>query len=326
MGPLMLTHIQKALNKLGTNVEEALPRGHGRSKAQLEAIRKKGSMGATESTYGLILERLKLMAVNKELTMEVKTFSEMRDLQDQAQGDGDGGGGGSSTSHGRSRKRTAGKVNSVSTDYRPASSVSSMTMNTATSAARGDRFPLCQTCRLFHNTDKKGKDGKPVCLFWDPAARTFKVKAFLEHRNVIVMTRKGEKALSEYWMKKLEQYAFPAMNITAAKDKSKIIKDLKDAVAAQPNATTAEIKSYAEESKRFVAMVEREDKNSIKTLRKEVNALVNLATTLTEKTEARKTRRKDKKSRSSKAAKEESESESSSESEDESGDESDGSN
>ena len=116
------------------------------------------------------------------------------------------------------------------------------------------------------------------------------------------------------------------MNITAAKDKSKIIKDLKDAVAAQPNATTAEIKSYAEESKRFVAMVEREDKNSIKTLRKEVNALVNLATTLTEKTEARKTRRKDKKSRSSKAAKEESESESFSESEDESGDESDGSN
>ena len=100
------------------------------------------------------------------------------------------------------------------------------------------------------------------------------------------------------------------MNITAAKDKSKIIKDLKDAVAAQPNATTAEIKSYAEESKLFVAMmVEREDKNSIKTLRKEVNALVNLATTLTEKTEARKTRRKDKKSRSSKAAKEESESE-----------------
>ena len=80
MGPLMLTHIQKALNKLGTNVEEALPRGHGRSKAQLEAIRKKGSMGATEATYGLILERLKLMAVNKELTMEVKTFSEMRDI------------------------------------------------------------------------------------------------------------------------------------------------------------------------------------------------------------------------------------------------------
>ena len=93
------------------------------------------------------------------------------------------------------------------------------------------------------------------------------------------------------------------------------------------DATTAEIKSYAEESiKRFVAMVEREDKNSIKTLRKEVNALVNLATTLTEKTEARKTRQKDKKSRSSKAAKEESESESSSESEDESGDESDGTN
>jgi hypothetical protein len=173
-------------------------------------------MGATEATYGLILERLKLMAVNKELTMEVKTFSEMRDLQDQAQGDGDGGGGGSSTSQGRSRKRTAGKVNSVSTDYRPASSVSSMTMNTAASAARADRFPLCQTCRLFHNTDKKGKDGKPVCLFWDPVARTFKVKAFLEHRHVIVMTRKEEKALSEYWMKKLEQYAFPAMNITAA--------------------------------------------------------------------------------------------------------------
>ena len=56
------------MEELGTNVEEALPRGHGRSKAQLEAIRKKGSMG-------LILERLKLMAVNKELTMEVKTFS-----------------------------------------------------------------------------------------------------------------------------------------------------------------------------------------------------------------------------------------------------------
>ena len=47
MGPLMLTHINKALNKLGSNVEEAIPRGHGRTMAQLEAIRnRKGSHGS----------------------------------------------------------------------------------------------------------------------------------------------------------------------------------------------------------------------------------------------------------------------------------------
>ena len=319
MGPLMLTHINKALNKLGSNVEDAIPRGHGRTKAQLEIIRKKGAMGATESTYGLILERLKLMAVNKELTMEVKTFSEMRDLQDQA---------GESESSGTStlgkKKKGVGKVNSVTTDYyRPSSSVSSMTLNTSTSAGRGERFPLCQTCRLFHNTDKKGKDGKPVCLFWDPVARSFKIKAFLAHRNVVVMTRKGDKSLSEYWQKKLDQYAFPAMGISTTKDKNKIFHDLRDAVAAQPKATNAEIKQYAEESKRFVAMVEREDKQNINALRREVSALVSLAVSITDKAASRKVQRQ--KKSSSKASKE-AESESSSESEDESGEESDFSN
>jgi hypothetical protein len=90
-------------------------------------------MGATEATYGLILERLKLMAVNKELTMEVKTFSDMRDLQDQAQGESDYYIG--ATTQGK-RKKAVGKVNSVTTDYRPSSSVSPMTLNTATSTAK----------------------------------------------------------------------------------------------------------------------------------------------------------------------------------------------
>ena len=41
VGPLMLTHINKALNRLGTNVLEAIPRGHGLSKTQLEAMRRR---------------------------------------------------------------------------------------------------------------------------------------------------------------------------------------------------------------------------------------------------------------------------------------------
>ena len=96
VGPLMLTHINKALNLLGSNVEEALPRGHGKSKSALEVIRKRGAMGATESTYALILEKLKLKAVNGELMMEVKTFSQMKDIQNQAPGEDDHGRGASS--------------------------------------------------------------------------------------------------------------------------------------------------------------------------------------------------------------------------------------
>jgi hypothetical protein len=317
VGPLMLTHINKALNMLGTNVLEAIPRGHGRSKTQLEAMRRKGVMGATEGTYGLILEKLKLKAVNGELTMEVRTFSQLRDIQEQAQSD-DG------PSVGR-KKRSAVKVNAVSTDYNPSPpSVSTMTLNTTSATPRsGKRYPLCQTCRLFHNVDKVDGSGNPICLFFDAVQRKFKVKGFLAHRNVLVMNKEGKKSVSEYWIKKLEQYMFPATNITSNKEKAKIVKDIRDAAAELPRATTAEIKQYAEDSKRFVAMVEKEDKTNINELRGEVNLLVNMASKLSSKSaqdkkSAKRARQKEKKRAAKASADEESDSDSEDDSEDDS--------
>ena len=324
MGPLLLTHINKSLNLLGTNVEEAIPRGHGKSKAALETIRKKGAMGATESTYGLILEKLKLKAVNGELMMEVKTFSQMKDIQSQSPGESDYGGGSTQ----KKKKKTAGKVNSVTTDYRPSSSVSSLTLNTSTSTFKGERHPMCEICHLYHQLSKKlNGQGKPQCPFFDTASRSFKTKAFAAHRNVIVMTRKGDKLLSDYWRRKLEQFAFPALGITSAGDQAKVISDVKKAIADLPKATDAEIKKYAEDSRRFVAMVEREDRENVNALKKEVTTLVNMAAQLpaksdkSEKTRAKSAKKKAEKEKA-KAAKEE-ESDSSSESEEDSGEESD---
>ena len=317
VGPLMLTHINRALNQLGSNVEEALPKGHGRTKAQLEAIRRGGVMGATEDTYGLILERLKLKGVNGELTMEVKTFSQMKDLQEQSQGEGD--------SRGKEvkKKKSVSKVHSVTTDYQP--SVSTMTLNTY--ANSGQRFTPCPTCKLFHQLDKLDSAGKPMCLFYDPVKRTFKTKAYLAHKNVVVMNRRGERSLSDYWTKKLEQYAFPAMGITTTKDKNTILKDLRDAVAAMPKASVTEIKKYAEDSKRFVAMVEQEDMHNIRALRKEVTTLVNMAASLSTTKSGKKREKKERQSARKKElqAKKEADSDSSSEEDDSSSEESDSS-
>jgi hypothetical protein len=280
-------------------------------------MRRKGVMGATEGTYGLILEKLKLKAVNGELTMEVRTFSQLRDIQEQAQSD-DG------PSVGR-KKRSAVKVNAVSTDYNPSPpSVSTMTLNTTSATPRsGKRYPLCQTCRLFHNVDKVDGSGNPICLFFDAVQRKFKVKGFLAHRNVLVMNKEGKKSVSEYWIKKLEQYMFPATNITSNKEKAKIVKDIRDAAAELPRATTAEIKQYAEDSKRFVAMVEKEDKTNINELRGEVNLLVNMASKLSSKSaqdkkSAKRARQKEKKRAAKASADEESDSDSEDDSEDDS--------
>ena len=320
-GPLMLTHINKALNLLSTNVEGAIPLGHNCSKAKLEAIRRQGVMGATEDTFGMVLERLKLRAVNGELTMEVRTFSQMKELQDQAQGDGET----SLSARDGKKRRPIAKVQSVTTDYRPNSSVSTMTLNTT--ATGGARFPMCPTCRLFHPAGALDSAGKPVCLFFDPVKRTFKTKAFLAHRNVMVMNRKGERAVSEYWLKKLEQFTFPAIDVNS-KDKAKILKDLRDAVASMPKAQPNEIKRYADEAKRFVAMVECEETSHIGMLRKEVSTLVNMAATLTatkassNRSAAAKQRAKKERRKVRKAEKKE-DSESSSASESDSEDESD---
>ena len=230
-------------------------------------------MGATEETYGLILGKLNLKAVNVELTMEVKTFSQLRDIQEQAQSD-------EGPSVGKKR-RSAVKVNAVSTDYNPSPT---MTLNTTSATPRsGKRYPLCQTCRLFHNADKVDGSGKPICLFFDMAQRRFKVKGFLAHRNVLVMNKERKKSVSEYWIKKLDQYLFPATNITSNKEKAKIVKDIRDAAAELPRATPAEIKQYAEDAKSFVAMVEKGDKTNINELRGEVNMLVNMASKLSSK-------------------------------------------
>jgi hypothetical protein len=317
VGPLMLTHINKALNMLGTNVLEAIPRGHGRSKTQLEEIRRKGVMGATEETYGLILEKLKLKAVNGELTMEVRTFSQLRDIQEQAQSE-------EVPSVGK-KKTKALKVNSVNTDYQPSPpSVSTLSVNTGVTPSKGKRYPLCQTCRLFHDAEKVDSQGKPLCLFFDPVKRMFKTKAFLAHRNVLVMNKDGKKSVSEYWIKKLDQYLFPATNITSTKDKAKIIKDIKDAASELPRATAAEMKQYAEESKRFVAMVEKEDKTNIQELKGEMKLLVNLASKLPalsaqDKKTAKRARQKERRKAAKEAEDDDSDSDSDDGSEEESG-------
>jgi hypothetical protein len=131
--------------------------------------------------------------------------------------------------------------------------------------------------------------------------------------------------VSEYWIKKLEQYLFPATNITSNKEKAKIVKDIRDAAAELPRATAAEIKQYAKDSKRFVAMVEREDKSNINELRGEVNLLVNMrmasklsSKSAQDKKSAKRARQKEKKRATKASADEESDSDSEGDSEDDS--------
>jgi 16S rRNA C1402 (ribose-2'-O) methylase RsmI len=130
--------------------------------------------------------------------------------------------------------------------------------------------------------------------------------------------------VSEYWIKKLDQYLFPATNITSTKDKAKIIKDIKDAASELPRATAAEMKQYAEESKRFVAMVEKEDKTNIQELKGEMKLLVNLASKLPalsaqDKKTAKRARQKERRKAAKEAEDDDSDSDSDDGSEEESG-------
>ena len=88
--------------------------------------------------------------------MEVRTFSQLRDIQEQAQSD-------EGPSVGKKR-RSSVKVTAVSTDYIPSPpSVSTVTLNTTSATPRnGKRYPLCQTCRLFHNGDKVDGSGNSI--------------------------------------------------------------------------------------------------------------------------------------------------------------------
>ena len=154
----------------------------------------------------------------------------------------------------------------MSTDY------SSLTNNTTVAGGSGKppRYDVCPTCRLFHPTAKDKK-----CPFWDEASRRFKISAFLKHRSVRMIGMDGKSTVSPYWIKKLNQWAFPQMRITADADKAMIIKDLKDAAAKMPLASRAEIEQFAKDSQKYVAMAVREDSSYVTYLRTEVDSIVN---------------------------------------------------
>jgi hypothetical protein len=263
VGPLMMTHINKALNKLGVNPAEVFPVNHWLSAAELGEVKRRGAAGASEETYGFILSQLKHRALNGDLAMEFKSFEQMANSVKYQAGEKANSGGWSTAG----KKKSEKKVNaiSVSTD------LSTLTLNTTTTGGKGKftKYPCCLGCRLFHEV---GKDG---CPFWIAAKREFQVGAFLKHRSVRLIGPDGTSTLSAYWIKKLYQYAFPSLGITEEKDRLKIIADLKKAASRLPKASQAEIEKFAKDSVSYVNLALSEDNSHVNAMRKETEFIVN---------------------------------------------------
>jgi hypothetical protein len=174
------------------------------------------------------------------------------------------GGGWTKVGSDSGKKKTRG-ANSVTTD------VSTITMNTTTTGA-GRRAPPCATCKLFHDP----KDGGG-CPFWNSKTKAFQVKAYLKHRNVRVIGADGKSSVSGFWIKKLQQWALPALGITTTADVRKIIEELKAAAQKLPVASKEEVEVAAKDAQRFAAMVEREDPGRSKELQEEKNMVLSVA-------------------------------------------------
>jgi len=242
VGPMFQRVINKAVNSLSSDPLSVFNANHRLSPSDIERIKQLGANGATEQVYTLVLDKIKNQALMKELTLQCRTVSELADLHKQIES----AGGGKSTTgsgggNGRDKPKRERGVLSVSTD------LSSITNNTTTVTGGKKRYPICKWCRLFHEASPDDK-----CKFWDEVKRIFRTKAFIMHRGVRVIDKKGVSTVSEYWIKKLKQYSFGAFGVNKDSDREKIIRDLHKAAADLPKATPDEIAKYARESQKWM--------------------------------------------------------------------------
>ena len=287
-GKLMEDYITKAVAKLPTDPESVFPLNHGMTVPEMREVRRKGITGVSEKSYRLILEQLKKRALKLDLTYNLTSYSQMAEMQGNIDGEEKG-------EWKTKEKKQKKHVNSVSTDY-------SMAMNTVsggTTAEAPVRYPACPTCAMFH---PKGE--KESCPFWDKNKRVFKVKAFLEFRNVAQVQKDGTTLVGEFWLAKLRKFAFPHMGINKEEDKQKIIRDLKETARSLP---TVPMDQIAERMKRnrTTNLALQEEATGSGVLSELQTQVVNLAKQLSqlEKGEGKSSKPKAKKAAKSKAAK-----------------------
>jgi hypothetical protein len=254
-GPVMLQHMEKALKRLRSDPELVFPANHGLSRGALAEVKSLGAGGATISTYEFILLRLKEEALQKNLNIEFRNFSEMEALKTMYQKNEE------SKSNGR--RKPAKAVNSVATDF------SSLSMNTTTTTGAAttgyqsrSAHPECKTCSMHHSANER------ECPFVDTKNNKFKVKAFLHYRSVRTPNEKGETVISNFWMRQLQQRAFRALGIGLGEGK-KIIEQLKAEAKKLPVLTKDDMTKMASNSQKVVALAEKEGLRELGTLQEE---------------------------------------------------------
>jgi hypothetical protein len=295
-GPIMKKHLDKSLKLLGQNPTSVFPERHGLSPAALKEVRRRGQTCATEETYLLVLEFLKLKAQDKSLLLEFQSFGEMEQMRNMYLKNEEIRGG-------KRGKTTTRAANSVATDF------SSLSMNTTTTAAPAATnragYSACHTCKMYH----AGQSGKE-CIFVDRNNK-FNWKAFLEYRSVRIPNEKGESLVSPFWIRELQARGFKALKIGMTEGK-KIIEQLKAEAKKYPVLTKAEMAQLSSKTQKFAAITEKEASPNIQVLMAEMRTVAQISRKYKEPSV---TKEKKEKKKKRKKAKEESESESESGSE-----------
>jgi hypothetical protein len=294
-GPIMKKHLEKCLKLLGQTPTKVFPERHGLTPAQLSEVRARGQACATEETYLLVLEFLKLKAQDKSLVLEFQSFGEMEQMRTMYLKNEEIRGG-------RRGKTTSRATNSVATDF------SSLSMNTTTTTAPAAinraGYHLCPTCKMYH----AGRE----CIFVDRSNK-FNSKAFLGYRSVRLANEKGESFVSPFWIRELQARGFKALKIGMTEGK-KIIEQLKAEAKKYPILTKAEMAQLSSSTQKFAAITEKEASPNLHVLMAEMKNVAHISGRYKENV-ATKEKKEKKEKKKKKKVKEESESESESESE-----------
>ena len=261
-GQTMNNQISRAFAQLSSNPVSVFPPGHKLTEEEIRMVKRRGPSEATSKTYRLVLEGLKRKATNKELMSDVNTLSQLNEWVAKKNDTSDNEGGWEvSKADRRKAKKTA---NSVATEC------SSLTMNTTVEGSKTkSKYKPCAVCRLYHDTTNG-------CQFVDKNKKKFRAQHFLKHGSVRYILPSGHSVVSDYWIDKLRQYIFPALDIKNETEKTNIIDELKKAAAELPRVTEEERKEWLNRNNQIinVAMKGAEGQELIE-LREQLSVLTN---------------------------------------------------
>jgi hypothetical protein len=208
-GAFMDQHLEHGLQLLTTDPAQFLGKGHGLDEDELHNLVMGGEQGMRREDYDLLWGRLKSEASHGSLQYGAGNLTQLMSLLDPAK---------------QFNKAAAGKSKVA---LQVTSDVDALVLAVSSASGGGgggDKtyHPPCGQCNTFHGRNHSGP-----CPFFDPATRKVLIKGMLRQEGVLLQNSKDRTwFVSSWFKKKLTDFVFEALGITAQADKQKVLDDL----------------------------------------------------------------------------------------------------